>query len=203
MDTNKFKIIKLDQNYIQLIEVIWSESLPSNLKSMIGNSIIKSYVTKFLKNRSNLALGVLNSEQLVGFVLFGKDNEIIKNVIKEDFFKIILSFFKSLFLFNFNKILNFLNCIIYILLSKKKENLLSENNTELNIICVNKKNQNKGLGSYLIKQSLKKYYSYFQKFDYIYVKTLKKEINNVKFYEKNNFKFLYEIFGRIYLKYKI
>ena len=23
MDTNKFKIIKLDQNYIQLIEVIW------------------------------------------------------------------------------------------------------------------------------------------------------------------------------------
>ena len=32
------------------------ESLPSNLKSMIGNSIIKSYVTKFLKNRSNLAL---------------------------------------------------------------------------------------------------------------------------------------------------
>tara|TARA_B100001248_G_scaffold101647_1_gene75622 strand:- start:2102 stop:2713 length:612 start_codon:yes stop_codon:yes gene_type:complete len=203
MDTNKFKIIKLDQNYIQLIEVIWKESLPSNLKSMIGNSIIKSYVTKFLKNRSNLALGVLNSEQLVGFVLFGKDSEIIKNVIKEDFFKIILSFFKSLFLFNFNKILNFLNCIIYILLSKKKENLLSENNTELNIICVNKKNQNKGLGSYLIKQSLKKYYSYFQKFDYIYVKTLKKEINNVKFYEKNNFKFLYEIFGRIYLKYKI
>ena len=89
------------------------------------------------------------------------------------------------------------------MLSKKKENLLSENNTELNIICVNKKNQNKGLGSYLIKQSLKKYYSYFQKFDYIYVKTLKKEINNVKFYEKNNFKFLYEIFGRIYLKYKI
>ena len=203
MDTNKFEIIKLDQNYIQLIEVIWKESLPSNLKSMIGNSIIKSYVTKFLKNRSNLALGVLNSEQLVGFVLFGKDSEIIKNVIKEDFFKIILSFFKSLFLFNFNKILNFLNCIIYILLSKKKENLLSENNTELNIICVNKKNQNKGLGSYLIKQSLKKYYSYFQKFDYIYVKTLKKEINNVKFYEKNNFKFLYEIFGRIYLKYKI
>lgn len=203
MDTNKFKIIKLDQNYIQLIEVIWKESLPSNLKSMIGNSIIKSYVTKFLRNRSNLALGVLNSEQLVGFVLFGKDSEIIKNVIKEDFFKIILSFFKSLFLFNFNKILNFLNCIIYILLSKKKENLLSENNTELNIICVNKKNQNKGLGSYLIKQSLKKYYSYFQKFDYIYVKTLKKEINNVKFYEKNNFKFLYEIFGRIYLKYKI
>ena len=203
MDINKFKIIKLDQNYIQLIEVIWKESLPSNLKSMIGNSIIKSYVTKFLKNRSNLALGVLNSEQLVGFVLFGKDSEIIKNVIKEDFFKIILSFFKSLFLFNFNKILNFLNCIIYILLSKKKENLLSENNTELNIICVNKKNQNKGLGSYLIKQSLKKYYSYFQNFDYIYVKTLKKEINNVKFYEKNNFKFLYEIFGRIYLKYKI
>ena len=203
MDTNKFKIIKLDQNYIQLIEVIWKESLPSNLKSMIGNSIIKSYVTKFLRNRSNLALGVLNSEQLVGFVLFGKDSEIIKNVIKEDFFKIILSFFKSLFLFNFNKILNFLNCIIYILLSKKKENLLSENNTELNIICVNKKNQNKGLGSYLIRLSLKKYYSYFQKFDYIYVKTLKKEINNVKFYEKNNFKFLYEIFGRIYLKYKI
>ena len=46
---------------LQLIEVIWKESLPSNLKSMIGNSIIKSYVTKFLKNRSNLALGVLNS----------------------------------------------------------------------------------------------------------------------------------------------
>tara|TARA_E500000178_G_C17026907_1_gene758498 strand:- start:1824 stop:2435 length:612 start_codon:yes stop_codon:yes gene_type:complete len=203
MDTNKFKIIKLDRNYIQFIEVIWKESLPRNLKSMIGNSIINSYLEKFFKNESNIAIGVLNSEQLIGFVLFGKDSEIVRNIVKEDFLKIISSFLKSLFLLKFNKILNFFNCIIYILLSKKKESLLSENNTELNIICIDKKNQNKGLGSYLIKQSLEKYYSFFQKFDYVYVKTLKKEIYNIKFYEKNNFKFLYEIFGRIYLKYKI
>ncbi len=203
MDTNKFKIIKLDRNYIQFIEVIWKESLPRNLKSMIGNSIINSYLEKFFKNESNIAIGVLNSEQLIGFVLFGKDSEIVRNIVKEDFLKIISSFLKSLFLLKFNKILNFFNCIIYILMSKKKESLLSKNNTELNIICIDKKNQNKGLGSYLIKQSLEKYYSFFQKFDYVYVKTLKKEIYNIKFYEKNNFKFLYEIFGRIYLKYKI
>ncbi len=120
MDTNKFKIIKLDRNYIQFIEVIWKESLPRNLKSMIGNSIINSYLEKFFKNESNIAIGVLNSEQLIGFVLFGKDSEIVRNIVKEDFLKIISSFLKSLFLLKFNKILNFFNCIIYILMSKKR-----------------------------------------------------------------------------------
>ena len=82
MNTNKYEIIKLDKEYINSVELIWRESLPDNLKSMIGGKIIKNYLEKFLIDNSNLGTGIMVSNKLVGFVLFGQDSQIIKRLIK-------------------------------------------------------------------------------------------------------------------------
>ena len=201
MNTNNYKIIKLDKEYISSVELIWRESLPDNLKSMIGSKIIKNYLEKFLMDNSNLGTGIMDTNKLVGFVLFGQDTQIVKRLIKEDFFIILKSFIQSILFFKIKKIVNFLNCIIYILISNRKENILHSENTELLIICVSKKFQNKGFGSILIKESFKNYSTFFKKFKGIFVKTLKKDNNNVFFYKKNRFKYVFEIFGRVYLKY--
>lgn len=201
MNTNKYEIIKLNEEYINSVELIWRESLPDNLKSMIGGKIIKNYLEKFLIDNSNLGTGIMVSNKLVGFVLFGQDSQIVKRLIKEDFLIILKSFIQSILFFKIKKIVNFLNCITYILVSNNEEATLHSENTELLIICVGKKFQNKGFGSILIKASFKNYSSFFKKFRGIFVKTLKKDTNNVFFYKKNRFKYVFEIFGRVYLKY--
>ena len=73
------------------------ESLPENLKSMIGNNIIKSYLKKFLGDNNGLGIGIFQSNKLLGFILFGNDKDVIKNLIKEDFYLILKSLFHQLF----------------------------------------------------------------------------------------------------------
>ena len=73
--------------------------------------------------------------------------------------------------------------------------------TELLIIVINKEFQRKDLGSKLINESLED--SYFKNFKEITVTTLKKDIENINFYEKNNFKKFKEVYGRIFLKYDL
>ena len=79
MDKNNLKIIKLTENHIKNIENIWIESLPENLKSMIGSYFINKYLIQFYKNKSNLGTGIYNNDKMVGFVLFGNDSKIIRN----------------------------------------------------------------------------------------------------------------------------
>jgi len=53
----------------------------------------------------------------------------------------------------------------------------------------------------LINKSLED--NYFKNFKEIKVITLKKDIKNINFYEKNNFKQFKEVYGRIFLKYDL
>ena len=53
----------------------------------------------------------------------------------------------------------------------------------------------------MIKESFKNYDFFFKKYNNVFVKTLKKNEKNISFYKKNDFKYLFEIFGRVYLKY--
>ena len=91
---NKYEISKLWEN-ISSIEIIWRESLPENLKSMIGNNIIKSYLKKFLGDNNGLGIGIFQSNKLLGFILWN-DKDVIKNLIKEDFYLILKSFISSI-----------------------------------------------------------------------------------------------------------
>ena len=198
---NKLKIVKLDHSYSEQIQKIWIKSLPFNLKSMIGENIINDYISFFLENKINLGVGLMIEKRLVGFVLFGDDKEIIRKLIKKRLSRIIYSFVKSIFFFNLKKFLNFLDCSIYILVSKKRERKIVLSNTELLIICISSSEQGKNYGSFLIKESLENFKEFFSHYNGIIVKTLKKDQQNIAFYEKNDFEKIFEIYGRTYLKY--
>ena len=73
--------------------------------------------------------------------------------------------------------------------------------TELLIIVIDKEFHRKNLGSKLINTSLED--NYFKNFKEIKVIKLKKDIKNINFYEKNNFKKFKEVYGRIFLKYDL
>ena len=170
---NKYEISKLSEKNISSIEIIWRESLPENLKSMIGNNIIKSYLKKFLGDNNSLGIGIFQSNKLLGFILFGNDKDVIKNLIKEDFYLILKSFISSIIFFNVKKIKKFLNCLFFIFLSKNKEQDIQKDNTELLIICIDKMYQNKGIGSILISESLNKYDIFFKSIK-IFCKNIKR-----------------------------
>ena len=91
----------------------------------------------------------------------------------------------------------------FMILSKNKEHVLKKDNTELLIIAVKKDENNKGLGSLLINETLLKNVKFFTNFKYILVKTLISTSKNIQFYKKNNFNVVLKIFGRIYLKRKL
>ena len=198
---NKIQIIKLDHSYTNQIENIWKESLPHNLKSMIGNEIIHEYLTVFLNSKNTLGVGLSLNNQLKGFVFYGNDKSIIKNVIKKKFYIIIKSFLKTLLKFDLKKILNYINCTFFLILALKEEKKLLASDTELLIICISKSEQGKKYGSILLEKSLNDFFEYFNSYNNIFVKTLKKDQQNIFFYQKNNFKIFFEIFGRVYLKF--
>ena len=136
MNSNEYKIETLElKNCNEIIE-IWTKSLPENLKSIIGKEIINNYIQKFFKIKENFGCGIFKSNELIGFILFGNDNAIIEEIKKEKFKLIIFSFFKNLFLLKLNKILSYLDVLIFLLLSKNEEKIMMEGNCELLIIAI-------------------------------------------------------------------
>ena len=89
---------------------------------------------------------------------------------------------KSIFFFNLKKFLNFLDCSIYILVSKKERKIVLSN-TELLIICISSSEQGKNYGSFLIKESLENFKEFFSHYNGIIVKTLKR-INKILLFMK-------------------
>jgi hypothetical protein len=198
MKKNKLIIVNLNINHLKSIKNIWNNSLPLNIKSIIGKSLISEYLKKYFKSSANRGFGIIKSNRLVGFVLFGNDSLIVKELIKENYLIIIKSFFLNILKLKISKILNYFNVVFFILISQNKEKKL-RNFNELLIIGIDNKQQGKGLGSFLIKNSIKKNKKYFLKYKKIYVKTLKFTPENIQFYIKNNFIFNFSLFGRVYL----
>ena len=191
----------LKKNDIHSIQEIWHESLPDNLKSIIGQKLIGSYLIKFFEKNMNLAVGLYESNKVIGFVLFGNNENILNDLFKEKFL-ILRSFFSNLIKLKFKYIYKYIDVLIYIFLSNSREKVLKKNSSELIIIKIKIDKKNKGYGTYLIKNSFNKFNQYFSKFDSVFVKTLRATPENISFYKKNNFEFLYEIFGRVYLRIK-
>ena len=196
--TNKEHIIS-DLSLIHLDDIfkIWVESLPYNIKSIMGKKIITSYLKNIFLSKDFLKKGIFKSEKLIGFVIFGNDKSIINRVIFENLFHIFFSFLKNIVTFKFKKIICFFDIVIYLTACffKREKNI---NSSELLIIAVKKEYQKENLGSKLISESLSD--PYFKKLDYVNVVTLKSTPENIFFYEKNNFKKTNEVYGRIYLK---
>ena len=190
----------LKRSNIEDIKKIWLDGLPNNLKNIIGEFAIRSYLDKFFNNKNNLGLGLFQSNKIEGFVLYGSDDEIIKKILIENFLKIIISFLRNFFKLNFKNLIKYFDVLFFIFSSKRAENELKKKNCELLIIVFNKDSQNKGFGSFLLKNSFTDYKDFFLKFEGVFVKTLKETPENINFYKKNNFILLQEIYNRVYLK---
>ena len=198
--TNKEYITKnLSSEHIDRISEIWMNGLPYNFKSIIGNNTIKKYLTKIFESKLILKKGVFKNDVLIGFVFFGEDKTIIKQLFIEKFFLIIKTFFKYMILFKFKYLVFYFNIAIFLTLSLfNKKRAMS---TELLIIVIDKDFHRKDLGSKLIRESLED--TYFKNFKEVTVLTLKKENKNINFYEKNNFEKFKEVYGRVFLKYDL
>ena len=197
---NKEYIIKdLSLEHTDRISEIWLNDLPYNFKSIIGIKIIKSYLAKIFESKIILKKGIFKNNWLIGFVFFGEDEIIIKELFIDNFFLIIKSFFKYMILFKFKYLALYFNVAIFLTLNlfNKKKSM----STELLIIVINKEFHRKNLGSKLLNESLED--GYFKNFKEVTVITLKKDIENINFYEKNNFKQFKEIYGRVFLKYDL
>jgi ribosomal protein S18 acetylase RimI-like enzyme len=198
MNFRELSVNNLLLDHVDEITNIWMESIPYNIKSVIGKKIILNYLRKFLKSSENLGVCLFEANKPIGFVLFGEDTKIITQTFKENFVYIFYSFFLYLIKLEFKKVLNYFDVFIYLILSNFKKNK-NKNSTELLIIAIKKSFQNKGFGSYLIKESFEKNKNYFEKFDNLTVITLRSTPENIKFYEKNNFRVFDEIYGRVFL----
>lgn len=198
---NKIKVVRLDPSYSEQVQNIWIESLPDNLKSIVGKYIMDKYISLFFEDKQSLGIGLTNEKKLVGFVMYGNDKVIIKKLIKINIFKIIKSFLTSIVKLEIKKTLNYINCFFFIFFCRKIESKLRFSHIELLIICISPLNQGKKYGSFLIQESIKNHQNYFKNYNGIFVKTLKRDTQNISFYEKNNFNIIDEVFGRVYLKF--
>ena len=198
MYSKKFSLKTLSVTHSNEIADIWIDSLSDNLKSMIGKKLVCKYIKEFFRSQKNLGYGIFNSKELIGFVLFANDENITGRIILKNIFSIILSFFSFVIKFKFNKILNYFNVLIFLIFSKIKGRKIN-NSTELLIISLKRKYQNKGLGTFLLKNSIINNQNYFKKFEKILVMTLKKTPENIEFYKKSNLKINHSIYGRIFL----
>ena len=93
MNFSQLTVNHLSIDRVNEISDIWIESIPYNIKSVIGKKVIKKYVEEFLKNKECLGVGLFKENELIGFVFFGEDSEIIKKTFKDNFFYILYSFF--------------------------------------------------------------------------------------------------------------
>ena len=198
MYTKKFSLKILSVAHLNEIADIWIDSLPDNLKSIIGKKLVCKYIKEFFRSQKNLGYGIFSSKKLIGFVFFAKDKNITGRIILKNIFSIFLSFFLFMIKFKFSKIFNYFDVLIFLIFSKIKGRKIN-NSTELLIISLKKKYQNRGLGTFLLKNSIINNQNYFKKFEKILVMTLKKTPYNIEFYKKSNFKISYSIYGRVFL----
>ena len=159
-----------------------TKQLPSDFLSEMGKQTVKDYYMQIHKWYKQVRVFMLSNEfGDVSYVVFGFGyigglfSFLIRRPIK-------------LFIFIVRRPLYFFDLIVYSLLSIKMDN-------ELLYIFSSKSKT--GLGSELIKSSL----NLFELNTIIYVKTLEKTNNNVRFYKKNGFVHFKKIKGRIILKF--
>ena len=76
----------LKEKNINDIHEVWIDSLPNNVKTLVGKEIIVDYLNKYFEVNNNLSVGIYYQKELIGFNLFGDDQEIMKHVIKKENF---------------------------------------------------------------------------------------------------------------------
>lgn len=123
MNIANLKIILLSKKNIDVIEKIWRKSLSNNLKAIIGSWLIKYYLETFFYQKKNLGIGIVKSNKIVGFILFGNNKKILQKILKEKIILIICSFVSNLIRLKFKKLINYFDVIIFLIIEKIKKKI--------------------------------------------------------------------------------
>ena len=155
------------------------ERLPSDpLFVLLGsNMTLKKYVRLMIKKAMCLVAEEKISTRIIGVIIFQNKNVnnfyFLKTIEIKDFCTIFLNSIKR------KSALLVLNAILFSIVNLKKPG-----NLELLYIVVAKKMDRKNIGTYLVSESVIN----VQQDCTLWVKTLSKNTNAIKFYEKNEFK---------------
>lgn len=195
------KLKKLKFEDIERLTEIWLQNFSKNIYSLLGKKIIKIYFENCLLNK-NLGVVIEVKGKIAGFVLYGKSKKIDSYILKNYFFNILNVFLVNLIKLKIKNLKIFINTFLFLLLIKKNI-YLPKNDVELLYIAIEKEHQNKGIGKYLVQNSLIEFSDYFSRYKHLWVKTLGLPLKNVNFYKYLNFKIKKSIFGRVYLNYDL
>ena len=166
------------------------ERLPSDpLFVILGSNItLKKYVPLMIKKAICLVAQEKISSRIVGVVIIQNKNinnfYFLKTIKIKDFFTIFLNSIKR------KSVLLVLNAILYSIINLKKPG-----NLELLYIVVANKMDRKNIGTCLVLESMNN----IQQDCILWVKTLSRNNNAIKFYEKNEFKVEKNTFRRTIL----
>ena len=161
-------ILKKDFNQISNL---WMENLNNDIFAILGKKVILTYLHSFKKDKSNFGFVIENKNKIFAFLLYGKDQKIIRKIISHNFLNILFKPVSLLIKVQFRKIKIFFNVMIFYILSKFSKDL-DEIDTELLYICVKKNKTGLGLGKKIVQDSFKLKKNFFQK-NMVKVKTLK------------------------------
>lgn len=176
---------------LRYISDIWHKSFKYNFFTLLGKNFIFEYLKIAYNINKNKLFKVTQKKKLKGFIIYGNDFNINKIFIKKFIFLIIFIIVKKILQLGLFKAHHIIKMIFYY---KNQNNFkyLSDNKLELITICVEKK---KGLGTSLLKYSLRKIFNENKLIDRIYVKTAFPSKKTSKFYKKNGFKFYKKTFN--------
>ena len=185
------KISQIEKKDLRYISEVWYKSFKYNFLTLLGKDFIFEYLKIVYSINKKKLFKVTQKKKLKGFVIYGNDFNINKIFIKKFIFLIIFEIIKKILQLRLFKAHYIIKMIFYFI-NRNNFKHLSENKLELITICVEKK---MGLGTSLLKFSLKKIFKENKLIDIIYVKTAFPSKKTSKFYEKNGFKFYKKTFN--------
>ena len=189
-----YKINQIKNKDLNTIVNIWMKSLPSDFFVILGsNFILKIYFKTFFNLKKKIGFKIIYKKRIVGFVLYGRFDQLINKIIKEDFTNLIFHSFKSI-LVNYKALVLITNVIIFKFLTTHLK-YLNNNNTEMLTLAIHPKYQGKKLGSILVMKSI----SILKNKKFAKKVCLKTRLKSTKFYQKCKFKVFKKVFGRSFL----
>ena len=195
---------KLQKKNLFRITKIWEFGLVDNIYSVLGPIFIKEYLNLILKIKENRGFIAIDrrKKKVIGFVIFGKEEQINLKILKKNFIKIIFKLCRKIFLLKVNDLLKFIDVLVYLLFLKFNKADFNKS-SELLIIVVEKSYRSRKIGNKLINKSILFLKKENKKLKYINVVTLKRLKRSVNFYKKNKFSIKKKIFNRYHLLRKI
>ena len=153
-----------------------------------------------LNDPNNKAFTAVNKEknQVVGFVIFIKENSVNLKIFNKKLIYILFIVIKKIFTLQIKDLLKFFDVFIYLLILSF-HNFKSEKSLELLIIVVKKKNRSKKIGAKLLNKSISDLKKENKKLKFVNVVTLKTFKKSINFYKKNKFKSTKTIYNRLHM----